>query len=182
MALLNKLAVARLSRHQERDLAALIDMYEGNYVRLRRLVPDLEELEGTVVSRVAGALDLYLTVVERFKYTTSLQLTYRFLDSDRVSLEPNARICVYHDVRCADLVSHCRRRRSQAIHPWRRGHMPELERKWEMNRFLLKWLKFCTHQGHLFLSCTAQSVPESTLLHPLGESRAHERTRLVGRS
>ena len=79
-----------LARYKRRDLAALIELYEGNYLRLLRLIPDLDRLEGTVVSRVAGALDLFLTVEERFKYTTSVKLTYMFDDADGVSLEPNA--------------------------------------------------------------------------------------------
>lgn len=147
-----------LARYRHHDLAALIELYEGNYLRLLRLIPDLDRIDGTVVSRVAGALDLYLTVDERFKYTTSLTLTYRFDDSDGIALEPNARVCVYHDVRAAELVSHCRRRRRRGLRPWVRGRMPELEYRWDMNRFLGKWLKFCTHQGHIFLACTATAA------------------------
>jgi len=145
----------RLARFKPRDLAALIELYESNYVRLLRLVPDILSLEGSVVSRVAGALDLYLSVEERFKYTTSITLTYRFVDGQEVALEPNARICVYHDVRAAEVVSHCRRKRAREMRPWTRGRMPELDRRWEMNRFLNKWLRFCSHQGHMFLSCTS---------------------------
>lgn len=137
------------------DLAALIDLYESNYVRLLRLAPDLRKLDGTRVSRVAGALELYLTVEERFRYTTSLLLTYRFEDGGAVELEPRARIHAYHDVRAAEVVAHYRRRRSRHILGWRRGHMPEVQRRWTMNRFLNKWLRFCAHQGHLFLDCTS---------------------------
>jgi uncharacterized protein YqiB (DUF1249 family) len=36
--------------------------------------------------------------------------------------------------------------------------MPELNRRWELNRFLHKWLGFCQRQGHIFLRCTAVSV------------------------
>jgi uncharacterized protein YqiB (DUF1249 family) len=36
--------------------------------------------------------------------------------------------------------------------------MPELEHRWEMNRFLYKWLRFCSNQGHIFLNCTTRSV------------------------
>ena len=36
--------------------------------------------------------------------------------------------------------------------------MPELDYRWEMNRFLSKWLKFCTHQGHIFLACTTTAI------------------------
>ena len=160
-----KVADRRLARfYRPRDLPALISLYESNFVRLLQLVPELDELSGTVVSRVAGALDLYLTVIERHKYTTTLNLTYRFAGSPGSFLEPNARVRVYHDVRAVELERHCRRRRSRKFHPWYRGRMPEIERRWELNRFLLKWLKFCTHQGHLFLSCTTQAAPEMDLL------------------
>jgi len=145
------------------DLPALINLHESNYVRLMRLIPDLERLRGTVVSRVSGALDLYLSIDESYKYTTNLMLTYRFRDPHGVVLEPRAKICVYHDVRAVDLISHCRRRRSRKLFPWRRGRMPELDRRWEMNRFLHKWLRFCTHQGHLFLSCNVKSVADPRL-------------------
>ena len=47
---------------RRRTLSSLVDLHESNYHRLLRLVPDLRCFEGTVVSRVAGALDLYLTV------------------------------------------------------------------------------------------------------------------------
>ena len=152
------LQTGTFERYRRRDLPALIDLYEGNYLRVARLLPDLDNLEGTLVSRVAGALNLYVTIEERFKYTTTLLLTYRFIDESGVALEPNARVCVYHDVRAAELVSHCRRRRTRKVHKWLRGRMPELDHRWEMNRFLYKWLRFCSNQGHIFLNCTTRSV------------------------
>ncbi len=145
------------------DLPALINLHESNYVRLMRLIPDLDRLRGSMVSRVSGAQDLYLSIDERYKYTTNLMLTYRFQESLGMVLEPRAKICVYHDVRAVDLVSHCRRRRSRKLFPWRRGYMPELDRRWEMNRFLYKWLKFCTHQGHMFLDCNVEPTHDPRL-------------------
>ena len=139
------------ARFGARDISGLIRIYEANYVRLARLVPDPAACDRVMVSRVAGALDLYLERIEHRRYTTSLVLTYRFPDGDGYVFEPNARINVYHDVRAAELVSHCRRRKSRGVHPWIRGRMPELDRKWRMNRFLLKWLRFCAFQGHLFI-------------------------------
>ena len=142
---------ARRARFGTRDIAGLIGIYEASYVRLMRLVPGLRACDRSMVSRVAGALDLHLEIVERQPYTTSMILTYRFADGDDSVLEPNARINVYHDVRAAEVVSHCRRRKSHAIRAWTPGRMPELDRKWRMNRFLLKWLRFCTFQGHIFI-------------------------------
>ena len=153
-----------LRRRETRTLGGLISIHESNYVRLQRLAPDLDRLDGVNVSRVAGALDLYLCVLDRFKYTTSLCLTYRFDASDEEDeqlFEPRARIMVYHDVRAVEVIGHCRRRASRKVHPWRRGATPELDRKWELNRFLHKWLGFCHRQGHLFLTATVQKVESS---------------------
>lgn len=157
-------SIAPKSRfHESPDLADLIDLYESNYVRLMRLAPDLDHMQGALVSRVAGALDLYLMVEERFKFTTNIVLTYRFEHEEQIDLEPRARIQIYHDVRCAEVVSHCRRRRSRQFLGWRRGYMPEVQRRWTMNRFLNKWLRFCAYQGHIFLDCTSSQVADPLL-------------------
>ena len=139
------------ARFGARDITGLIRIYEASYVRLAKLVPDLPACDRVMISRVAGALDLHLEIVERQPYTAALVLTYRFPDGDGYLLEPNARINLYHDVRAAEIVSHSRRRVNRSIHPWSPGRMPELDRKWRMNLFLLKWLRFCTYQGHIFL-------------------------------
>ena len=159
-----RIDTARRSRFGIRDIAGLIRIYEANYVRLAKLVPELATCDRAMVSRVAGALDLHLRIVECQPYTTSLVLTYLFEDRDGLVLEPNARINVYHDVRAVEVVSHCRRRRSYRTRPWTPGRMPELDRKWRMNRFLLKWLRFCTLQGHLFLPGVTPALDECRVI------------------
>jgi uncharacterized protein YqiB (DUF1249 family) len=158
-------SIAKLALGQKHSLASLIELYESNYFRLLRLLPELGDLEGTTVSRVAGALDLYLTVVERFKYTTTLTLTYRFNEDDKILLEPNIRIRVYHDARAVEVLSHDRRCTSM-VRATTRSRGSELERKWELNRFLHKWLGFCQRQGHIFLRCTAISSRLPAGAHP----------------
>ena len=74
------LQTGTLGRCGHRDLPVLIDLYDGNYLRVMRLFPELDSLEGTQVSRVVGALDLYVALKERFKHKTTLLLTYRFID------------------------------------------------------------------------------------------------------
>lgn len=154
---------ARRSRFGARDIAGLIRIYEASYLRLGKLIPDLQGCDRMMISRVAGALDLYLELIERQPYTTTLVLTYRFAESGGYVLEPNARIHLYHDVRAAEVVSHCRRRRRRAVRPWTPGRTPELDRKWRMNRFLLKWLRFCTFQGHMFIPGVTASLDGLTL-------------------
>ncbi len=149
--------VIQLSGCQPRNFASLMELYASNYLRLLRLAPDLDGLGGTGASKVAGAMDLYLTVVERFKYTTEILLTYRFQGIEGDVLEPNVQIRVYHDAHMAEAMSASLRHshRSNRCH---RGAAPtELERKWEINRFLQRWLGYCGRQGHLFLAYNACS-------------------------
>ena len=164
---------ARRARFGARDIAGLIRIYEASYVRLAKLVPSLAECDRVMVSRVAGALDLYLQLIERQPYTTTLVLTYRFAENDGYVLEPNARINVYHDVRAAEVVSHYRRRKGRDVRPWTPGRMPELDRKWRMNRFLLKWLRFCAFQGHIFLPGITPALAGRSSLVDTPRPRTH---------
>ena len=150
--------VAKLALHRPRSLAGLIDIYEGNYHRLMRLAPELDAMSGTVVSRVAGALDLYLTVLERSKYTTTVSLTYVFQEQGEQVAEPNTRVRVYHDARVVEVLSQSRRRRSRHHSGLKARRKQELDLRWESNRFLQKWLGFCQRQGHLFLRCTTSQL------------------------
>ena len=128
-----------------RSFAGLMAVYESNYRRLMLLAPGLDALDAAV-SRVPGCLDLHLRVLERHRYTTFLHLTYWFEGPDgRPRPDPDLHIRVYHDARLAEVHS-CRR-------PQRRGGGTEgcsLARRWQMNRFLEKWLAYCLAQGHGF--------------------------------
>ncbi len=144
----------KLSGCQTRNLASLMALYESNYLRLRRMAPDLERLGESNLSKVAGATDLHLMVVERFKYTTEIILTYCFSGQTVPILEPNVRIRIYHDAHVVEAMNATLRslHRSNRCH---RGGIPtELEKRWEVNRFLQRWLGYCGRQGHLFLGYT----------------------------
>ncbi len=157
--------VIYLTGCQPRTLASLMDLQDSNFRRLSRLAPELRQMRGRFVSRVVGALDLHLTVLERFKYTTTIQLTYQFPSEDGPLLEPDVAIRLYHDARLAEVVSAVRRHRSRTSHHChqRRRWASELEHKWEQSRFLQKWLGYCLRQGHLFLSYNASSLEPADL-------------------
>lgn len=133
-----------------RSFASLMDVFENNYIRLRKLIPDLDILDTAVSSR-PGSVDLRLTVLERGPYTTTIALTYHFdADGDPVA-EPDLVVRVYHDARLAEVLSYQRRVYKPGTAVWTGSeHAFELDRKWRINRFLEKWLGFCLHQGHSF--------------------------------
>ena len=120
-----------------------MDLYEQNYLRFRKLVPDLS-IADQMISSVPGHSDLYLSVKLRCKYTTMLSMTYRFEKSGHYLFEPDLHFKVYHDARVVE-VQHLLKRHYGLVENDRL-----IQHKWEMNRFLFKWLGFCLFQGHYF--------------------------------
>ncbi|WP_026333154.1 DUF1249 domain-containing protein [Thioalkalivibrio sp. ALM2T] len=140
------------------SFAALMEMYEENYLALRRLCPELERQPLRSVSRVEGALDLYLEVLERTRYTTTLHLTYQFDHQGERRQQPDMRVRMFHDARQAEVLElHCRTMGDGRAPEMLTGH-PGLVCRWRHNRFLYKWLRYCLRQGHRFLADAAPEV------------------------
>lgn len=129
------------------SVGRLVEMCEENYRLLSRLLPQLQQMNGSYRSSISGHADLHLQVMEHAKYTSSIQLTYLFDDpAGHTRREPNALLRVYHDscqVEVIDLDS-------GAIPLDALYEVPGLRNKWRANLFVAKWLKFCVGQGHQF--------------------------------
>jgi len=125
------------------SFSGLMDLYEQNYLRFRKLVPDLS-IADQMISSVPGHSDLYLSIKLRCKYTTMLSMTYRFEKSGHYLFEPDLHFKVYHDARVVE-VQHLLKRHYGLVENDRL-----MQHKWAMNRFLFKWLGFCLYQGHYF--------------------------------
>jgi len=132
---------------QSHTLAALMEMGETNYLRLRRLIPDLDHLPPRSVSRVDGCLDLHLEILDRWRYTTNLVLTYQFPGDSGSRAEPDLNLRLYHDARAAEAVSGILQRTGPLAQLDPRY---TLHQKWMLNRFLYKWLGYCLWRGHCF--------------------------------
>ena len=135
---------------KRRSFTGLMDLYEINYGLLNRLVPRLEQINGTVVSRVSDSPDLHLAIEERCPFTTMLHLTYYFSgpDGERVA-DPDLQVRLYHDARQAEAVA-CRLRGFMPLQSERIGSRDTLECKWDSNLFLEKWLRYSLSLGHSF--------------------------------
>lgn len=130
--------------HKE-TFASLMDLYENNYLRLKKLVPGLATIQGEWMSSVAGCLDLHVRVIEQSKYTSLISLSYVFDRNNQQVLEPDLKIRVYHDVTMAEVLS------GELHHgQLKLENLPEtaISERWHLNRFLYKWLGFCLHIGH----------------------------------
>jgi len=151
---------------QKETFAALMDLYENNFLRLKKLIPGLGQTEGEAVSSVVGCLDLHLTILEQSKFTTLLSLSYAFNRQNRLCREPDLKIRVYHDVGLAEVLS------GELQHG--RLHLKNIPEtaiieRWHLNRFLYKWLGFSLHIGHSFVTDNAANKLNSKLNKILSE-------------
>ena len=141
-------------RARPRGFAALMTLYESNYLKLVRLTGDPGQLSGERISRVAGGCDLRLTVREQCPYTTTLGLTHLFHDPQAAGpglatflSYPDVRVRVYRDARMAQ-AQHWQADRPEPYgrHAGETGR--ELRQRWLFNNMLNKWLDYCLELGH----------------------------------
>ena len=125
-------------------------LYESNYIRLGWLAPDLRRLRGSLTSEVAGEPALELAVVEQCRYTTALQMTYRFGDGERAEREPGLEIRVYHDARLAEACGTGAAPAHPRLQRLVGGVAPNHGKRWSCNMLLNKWLEYCVGSGHRF--------------------------------
>lgn len=157
-----------LAHRQPSSFSALMDLYECNYINIRRLAPTLPYQPITLTSHIPGGLNLYLQIIERFRYTTEINLTYHFVENGTILAEPNLRIRIYHDARLAEVLQ-AQLRHFPAFDAEFSSCPPQtdvipLYWRWRINRFLFKWLSYCLRQGHRFL------LPPSLSDFPLGDA------------
>ena len=128
-----------------------MSLYESNYLRLQQLVPELERLDGYYRSRVAGACDLHVEIIDRTQYTVTLSLSYFFYESERRIAEPDMKVRAYLDGQLAEAMSLCSDYRHAEFNRPSGVHREELDRRWRRNVVLNKWLEYLMDQGHLIL-------------------------------
>ena len=129
------------------SFADLMEVYENNYIYLRRLVPRMPA-RATVVSRRGGRPDLYLRVTEQCRYTTGLVLTHRFVSPEGLEVIPDLHLRVYHDARVAEVMPGSSLGGPLVSSTAAPG---TLAWRWSMNRFLSRWLRHCLAEGHAFV-------------------------------
>lgn len=126
-------------------------LYESNYLRLLRLLPEIERLDGCFRSRVAGDCDLYIDILERSRYTVTLSLTYHLHTDDGLLMDPDMTVRVYLDCNLAEAMTIGKSQRHTALETLVREHPRELDLRWRRNVILNKWLEYLSDQGHLVL-------------------------------
>ncbi|MDT8281456.1 MAG: DUF1249 domain-containing protein [Gammaproteobacteria bacterium] len=126
---------------------SLMDLYENNYLRLRRLIPDLAQLPEHSVSCLPGCLNLHLNILQQTEFTSTVFLSYYFNEDELAVAEPALTVRIYHDANQVEvLTGHLQHGRQRYDHLSKKA----LKTKWKLNRFLFKWLGYCLYLGHSF--------------------------------
>lgn len=137
-----------------RGFVSLMDLYESNFIKLRKLLPDPNKIDDAAISKTAGHLDLYIKITERSKFTTTFYISYCFPTDNGLQMEPNLKVRIYHDAQLAEVMA-------GHLHHGRLvlDNLPAdaLKEKWQLNRFFNKWLGYCLRQGHSFEPFVMQS-------------------------
>lgn len=132
---------AIFSDMRSKNFAALMELYEQNYLALHALIPNLRHRDADALSESSSDAPLYFKVLARQRYGLECLLTYYFEEPAVACLHPNAKIRVFFDAKVAD-VMHLE---------WQRHPEPSLlQEKWQKNYFLQRWLQFCLRQQHCF--------------------------------
>ena len=130
-----------------RSFVGLMSLYESNYLRLFRLIPELERLDGCFRSRVAGDCDLHVEILERCRYTVTLSLTYHLETDEGLLVDPDMTIRVYLDGKQSEVMAIGECHRHTSLQKLRK----ELDLRWRRNVVLNKWLDYLSEKGHLLL-------------------------------
>jgi uncharacterized protein YqiB (DUF1249 family) len=139
------------------SLGGLLDLCGENYALMLRLAPGLVLMQGHQVSRREEPMDLHLDIIEQTPYTSLFRLTYRFYEGDQWLADPDARFRAYHDLRQLEVLE----LRQKALPLGGRPDLCSLQRKWQANLFVSKWLGYCCRQRYAFGQPEVEALPES---------------------
>ena len=128
--------------------AGLMEVYEGNYIKIRKLCDNINPNVGQYLSVSTADLDLHMQITERSRYTYTLILSYRF-NKDDTSMPadyPKLTVRVYHDAMQAEVLPTILKGSDSRT----QFENKRLLHRWRDNRFLSKWLSFLLRRGHSF--------------------------------
>lgn len=133
------------------SFSGLMLLYESNYLKFQRLAGDLTGPTSHWISRAKSDADLYVERNLLEPYTTGLCMTYWLRNSDGLEVkDPDMTIRIYHDAGQVEAVSCLSGHRHRRLQQLELTHAAELDRRWQINMMLNKWLDYLIESGHGF--------------------------------
>lgn len=143
------------------DPGQQLAMAAANYHRLQRLLRDVGNLEQRVY-QLGGTsstkTELRITVIQRFTYTTTLELRQPEVLGGIQKLALAVRL--YHDMQLAEVVKSTGFGQYQGRYALPDPHGHSVDEKAQLNRLLAEWLQQCLGYG-VPISDPQAIIPES---------------------
>jgi uncharacterized protein len=126
-------------------------LYESNYLKFHELARDVTGDASHWISRAKSDNDLYLERTLHEPYTTGVCLTYWLRNNEGMEIkDPDMTIRIYHDAAQVEAVSCLAGHRHRRLQELESTHAQELNRRWQINMMLNKWLDYLLDSGHGF--------------------------------
>ena len=130
------------ARRYHIDLRGHLAVCDANYLRLARLLPQLERADRHVLrGPSSGAPQATLKVVERARYTSVVAVVQRSPATGVAGARLKVRL--YHDARCAEVIEFQGQRLFEAEYDYPNPKMRQPDEKAQVNRFLRELLDAC---------------------------------------
>jgi hypothetical protein len=130
------------------DLVAQMAECDTNYLRLSRLMPDIEAADGCelALSLDARSTVVHMRVVERCRYTTTVTVRQHG-PAHALVPAPALTVKLYHDLQTAEVLAYQDGRRFAAVYPYPNAAMRLPDEKEQVNRLLGEFLSLCLAEG-----------------------------------
>ncbi|WP_151705215.1 DUF1249 domain-containing protein [Nitrincola alkalilacustris] len=131
------------------DLTRQMAQCQINYARIMKLLPDFESCDEREfrVGIVQQQAVVRIEIDERFRYTSTLLLSYVHESDSRWLEAPQLIVRLYHDARMAEVICLKRRRQLSGVYPYPNGEMHQPDEKQQLNQYLGEWLNLCLDHG-----------------------------------
>ncbi|MEJ2043290.1 MAG: DUF1249 domain-containing protein [Reinekea sp.] len=133
------------------DISKHAALCEANYVRLQRLLHNATDSEFQFCwnDRHGNQIDVDIQIVERFKYTTTIQLikTLHSVPAPMNCVELTVRI--YSDARMAEVVTLSQGKQLAGVYRYPNDKMYQIDEKKQANHYLAEWLSHLLNYGSI---------------------------------
>jgi len=131
------------------DIAKHAALCEANFVRLQRLLRDMsdESYHYHWLDHQHNEIDVSIHVVERFKYTTTLQLTKTIHTIPTPMNNVELTVRLYDDARMAEVVTLSQGSQLAGVYRYPNDQMYQIDEKQQANHYLAEWLSHLLSYG-----------------------------------
>lgn len=133
------------------DLVADMAECDANYIRLRKLFPDMDAQESRqfgIHTKTREGAKVVIRIEERCPFTTMVSVDVSSEEDQPLIRWPYLELRVYHDVRSAEVARFERHRNFRYRYSTPNENMFQPDEKSQINKYLGELLNYCLEHGY----------------------------------